>query len=191
MAKYSKFAKLSSSKRQELVLDFCQAILSLKNEEEAAKFLTDVLYPQEIEMLSKRLQIAEYLLQGKDYNHIRDVLRVGNGTIARVATWLGMSGEGFKIVISRKKPSKKDLSLQEKYDPYSNYNFKRRYSQYYWPQLLLEKILQQSDEIHKKKITTILQSMVVKKELFTPEFNNELFKEFDIDLRKKKNNLSV
>ena len=79
---------------------FCQAILSLKNEEEAAKFLTDVLYPQEIEMLSKRLQIAEYLLQGKEYDHIREILRVGNSTIARVATWLGMSGEGFKIVIT-------------------------------------------------------------------------------------------
>ncbi len=164
MAKYSKFAKLSSNKRQELVLTFCQAILSLKNEEEAAKFLTDVLYPQEIEMLSKRLQIAEYLLQGKDYNYIREILRVGNSTIARVATWLSMSGEGFKIVISRKKPPKKEVSLEEKYDPYSSYNFKRRYSQYYWPQLLLEKILQQSDAAHKKKITTILQSMGVKKE---------------------------
>lgn len=154
---------------------FCQAILSLKNEEEAAKFLTDVLYPQEIEMLSKRLRIAEYLFQGKEYNYIREVLRVGNSTIARVATWLGMSGEGFKIVISRKKPPKKELSLQEKYDPYSNYNFKRRYSQYYWPQLLLEKILQVSDEKHKQKITTILQSMGVKKEMFTSEFNKELF----------------
>ncbi len=164
MAKYSKFAKLSSNKRQELVLTFCQAILSLKNEEEAAKFLTDVLYPQEIEMLSKRLQIAEYLLQGKDYNYIREILRVGNSTIARVATWLSMSGEGFKIVISRKKPPKKEVSLEEKYDPYSSYNFKRRYSQYYWPQLLLEKILQQSDAAHQKKITTILQSMGVKKE---------------------------
>ena len=164
MAKYSKFAKLSSNKRQELVLAFCQAIISLKNEEEAAKFLTDVLYPQEIEMLSKRLQIAEYLLQGKDYITIREILRVGNSTIARVATWLGMSGEGFKIVISRKKKSTKQVSIEEKYDPYSNYNFKRRYSQYYWPQLLLEKILQQSDENHKKKITTILQSMGVKKD---------------------------
>lgn len=178
MARYSRVSKLSSNKRQELVLAFCQAILSLKNEEETAKFLTDVLYPQEIEMLSKRLQIAEYLLQGKEYDHIREILRVGNSTIARVATWLGMSGEGFKIVLSRKKPSKKEISLEEKYDPYSNYNFKRRYSQYYWPQLLLERILQQSDEKHKKKITTILQSMGVKKETFTPEYNKQVFASF-------------
>lgn len=146
-----------------MVLAFCQAIISLKNEEEAAKFLTDVLYPQEIEMLSKRLQIAEYLLEDKGYDYIRESLRVGNSTIARVATWLGMSGEGFKIVISRKKIPTEQVTIEEKYDPYSSYNFKRRYSQYYWPQLLLEKILQQSDDDHKKKITTILQSMGVKK----------------------------
>ncbi len=180
MAKYSKFSKLSSGKRQELVLAFCQAIISLKNEEEAAKFLTDVLYPQEIEMLSKRLQIAEYLLQGKEYDYIREVLRVGNSTIARVATWLGMSGEGFKIVISRKKKPTKQVSIEEKYDPYSSYNFKRRYSQYYWPQLLLEKILQQSDAAHQKKITTILQSMGVKKDTFTPEFNKQLYAQSSI-----------
>lgn len=178
MAKYSKTSKLSSTKRQELVLAFCQAILSLKNEEEAAKFLTDLLSPQEIEMLAKRLQIAECLLKDESYIDIRVKLKVGFSTIARVATWLGMSGEGFKIVISRKKPSKKEISIEEKYDPYSSYNFKRRYSQYYWPQLLLEKILQQSDAKHKQKITTILQSMGVKKETFTEEFNKQVFASF-------------
>ena len=149
----------------------------MKNEEEAAKFLTDLLYPQEIEMLAKRLQIAVYLLQNKNYDDIRNELRVGNSTIARVATWLGLSGEGFKIVISRRKQPKKELTLEEKYDPYSSYNFKRRFSQYYWPQLLIEQILKQSDENHRSKITTILQSMGVKKNTFTPEFNKQLFKD--------------
>jgi len=178
MAKYSRGSKLSPQKRQELVLAFCQAIQSLKSDEETAKFLTDLLSPQEIEMFAKRLQIAEYLLKGEQYTDIRAKLSVGFSTIARVATWLGMSGEGFKIVISRKKPPKREVSLEEKYDPYSSYNFKRRYSQYYWPQLLLEKILQQSDATHKKKITTILQSMGVKKETFTPEFNKQIFASF-------------
>src|SRR3989344_5165097 len=109
MAKYSRTSKITSTKRQHLVIAFCQALLSLKNEEEAAKFLTDLLYPQEIEMLAKRLQIAVYLLQNKNYDDIRNELRVGNSTIARVATWLGLSGEGFKIVISRRKQPKKEL----------------------------------------------------------------------------------
>lgn len=178
MAKFSRGSKLSPPKRQELVLAFCQAIQSLKSGEEVAKFLTDLLSPQEIEMLAKRLQIAEYLLKGEQYTDIRAKLKVGFSTIARVATWLGMSGEGFKIVISRKKKPTKQISIEEKYDPYSNYNFKRRYSQYYWPQLLLEKILQQSDATHKKKITTILQSMGVKKNTFTPEFNKRIFASF-------------
>ena len=59
MAKFSRESKLSSTKRQELVLAFCQAIQSLKSDEEVAKFLTDLLSPQEVEMLAKRLQIAE------------------------------------------------------------------------------------------------------------------------------------
>src|SRR3990167_9078728 len=117
--------------------------------------------------MAKRLHIAERLLQNKDYEDIRAELAVGFSTIARVATWLGLSGEGFKIVMSRKPKEPKKPTIEEMYEPYSSYNFKRRYSQYYWPQLLLEKILQASDESHKKKITTILQSMVVKKDTFT------------------------
>lgn len=186
MAKFSRGSKLTPAKRQELVLAFCQAIQSLKSDEEVAKFLTDLLSPQEVEMLAKRLQIAEQLLANKKYDDIRASIKVSFGTIARVATWLGMSGEGFKIVISRKKPPKKELSLQEKYDPYSNYNFKRRYSQYYWPQLLIEKLLKDSDQKHKQKLFTILGSIEIKKEMFTPEFNKELFKEFDIASRKQK-----
>ena len=155
---------------------FCQAILSLKNEEEAAKFLTDLLSPQEMEMLAKRIYIAELLLKGDKYSLIRDKAKVGFSTIARVATWLGLSGEGFKIVLSRKKPPKKEISLQEKYDPFSSYNFKRRYSTHYWPELLLEKILAASDQKHRDKIITILGSIENKRKIFTPEFNKQLFK---------------
>lgn len=143
-----------------------------------AKFLTDLLSPQEIEMLAKRLQIAEYLLKGEQYTDIRAKLKVGFSTIARVATWLGLSGEGFKLVLSRKRPPKKEVTIEEKYDPFSSYNFKRRYTQYYWPQLLLEKIFAESDANHKRKITTILQSMEVKKELFSKEANKEIFASF-------------
>ena len=176
MAKFSRSSKLSPSKRQELVLAFCQAIKSLRSEEEVAKFITDLLSPQEVEMLAKRLRIAELLLQNKKYEEIRNNIRVSYGTIARVATWLGLSGEGFKIVISRQKPPTKKPTIEEMYDPYSSYNFKRRYSQHYWPELLLEKILQSSDQKHKDKIFTILGSIENKRKTFTPEFNKQLFK---------------
>ena len=155
---------------------FCQAIQSLKTEEEVAKFITDLLSPQEVEMLAKRLQIAQLLLQNKKYEDIRNSISVSYGTIARVATWLGMSGEGFKLAISRLKPPLKKPSIEEIYDPYSQYNFKRRYSQYYWPQLLLEKLIRESDQKHKDKIFSILRSIEIKKNIFTREFNKQLFK---------------
>ena len=116
-------------------------------------------------MLAKRLQIAELLLKGNKYDYIRDQLKVGFSTIGRIATWLSLSGEGFKIAISRKKQPVSKSSLSEKYDPSSLRNIKRRYSQYYWPQLLIEKILTVSDENHRQKITSILQSMNVKNNL--------------------------
>ncbi len=129
-------------------------------------------------MLAKRLQIASLLLKDKKYEEIRANLRVSYGTIARVATWLGLSGEGFKLVVSRQKPPTKKPTIEEMYDPYSSYNFKRRYSQHYWPELLLEKILQASDQKHKEKIFTILGSIENKRKIFTPDFNKQLFKSY-------------
>jgi TrpR-related protein YerC/YecD len=162
VAKFSRTSKLAPTKRQELIYSFCQAIQSLKTDEEVAKFITDLLSPQEIEMLAKRLQIAECLLKGEDYMQIRDQLKVGFSTIARISTWLGLSGEGFKLVLSRKKVSKKIISLAEKSDYFSQYSIKHRYPRHYLPELLIERILNVSDAAHKKKIATILQSMKVK-----------------------------
>ena len=160
MAKFSRTSRLSTKERQKLMVDFCDCLSTLKNGEEAARFLADLLGPQEAEMLAKRLKIAEFLLQDKDYQSIRKELKVGFSTIARVNTWLNLSGEGFKMVLARKpKPKYKPASDEEKYDPFSWYSIKRRYSLHFWPQLLIEELLKQSDKNHQEKIFTILQSM--------------------------------
>lgn len=176
MAKFSRFPKLSSKERQKLMIDFCDCLSTLKNGEEAAKFLADLLGPQEAEMLAKRLKIAELLLRGKSYQEIRGELKSSFSTIARVNTWLNLSGEGFKMVLARKpKNQSRAPTDEEKYDPFSWHNIKRRYSTYFWPQLLVEEILKQSDENHKRKIITILQSMGNKSKIFTREINKALY----------------
>jgi TrpR-related protein YerC/YecD len=165
MAKFSRFSKLSAKERQKIMIEFCDCLSTLKSGEEAAKFLTDLLGPQEAEMLAKRLKIAELLLAGKNYQTIREQVKASFATIARVNTWLNLSGEGFKIVLSRKpKPKYTTPSEEERYDSFSWYNLKRRYSAYFWPQLLIEELLKQSDENHRKKITSILQSIRNKSE---------------------------
>lgn len=110
----------SKKERQELLIALCEALTTVKKRDEAAQFLTDLLSPQELEMLAKRLAIARYLIDGKTYDFIREILKVSHNTIARVNAWLTLSGSGFRLVIERtRNASQKDLGkeFEEKYDP--------------------------------------------------------------------------
>lgn len=156
VAKFSKTARLSPEKRTQLIYSFCRAIHSLKTDSEIAKFITDLLSPQEAEMLAKRLQIAELLLKGYDYKLIKDKLRVGNSTISRISTWLSFSGDGFKLVASRN-PDNSNKNTKNQ-NP-----IKLKYSQYYLPERIINQIINNIDQKNKQKVLTILQSMVIKR----------------------------
>jgi len=162
MAKFSRIPKLSKKERQELLITLCEALATVRKRDEAAQFLTDLLSPQELEMLAKRLAIAKHLIDGKTYDFIRGILKVSHNTIARVNAWLTLSGSGFRLVIERTKNiTQKDSSkeFEEKYDPYSWQNIKRRYSMYFWPQLLIEEIIKKFNEKEKQKLFSILSSI--------------------------------
>ena len=156
------FSKISSEYRQKLILNLCYALSTLKSPEEVAKLITDLFTPQEVDMVSKRLRIAEMLTQGMDYFSIKEELKVGYSTIARVNTWLNLAGDGFKMVLLRKKKPQEIEDEMEKYDPYSWRNVKRRYTSSFWPQLLLEEIMKASDENEKKKIMGIIDRLKIK-----------------------------
>lgn len=179
-------SRLTPTKRKELILNLCRAIVVLNSASEVADALTDLLTPKEIETIGKRLQIAEYLVVGKDYEFIRNTLSVGYSTIARVNTWLNLSGEGFKIMLSRKKPIKKEENIEERFDPYSWHNIKRRYSLYFWPQLLLEEFLKRADKKEQKKIRGIFDKLEIKSSRFTNEENKKLYEAFESNLQGKK-----
>jgi len=181
VAKFSRISKLSKLKRQELIITFCKALTSLKNDREAAKLLTDLLSPQELEMVAKRLEIARLLIEGQNYESIKSLLKVSPVTIARVNTWLNISGDGFKIAVSRTTDKKKIYKHtdEELYDPNSWYNYKRRYSLSFWPELLLEELMKQSDKKQKQKLITILHSIENKTRVFkkvSSEFKQQLIK---------------
>ena len=134
----------------------CRALSTLNKSDEVAEFLLDFLSPKENETIAKRLRIAELLTRGWDYINIRQEVGVGYSTISRVSTWLNLSGKGFKLVLQMKKKDPKDLTLKEIYDPYSWHNIKRRYTLYFWPELLLEELIKQSNENEKDKIKSII-----------------------------------
>lgn len=180
-------SKLSSKERKELMVDLCQALSVLKSPDEVADALIDLLTPKEVETIAKRLKIAEYLTDGKEYAYIRGMLKVGFSTIARVNTWLNISGAGFKVIFSRKKKEKPKTSDDEKYDPFSWYNFKRRYSTHFWPQLLIEEIIKASDNKQKRKIVSAFEKLELKGRHFTSEENKNLYQQFSSKIKRLPN----
>jgi len=175
MAKFNRSSRLPPDEYQDLMIYFCQALSSLKNTKEAAKFLTDLLSAQEAEMLAKRLKIAVLLAQGKKYDEIRKELKVGFSTIARVNVWLNLSGEGFRMVIQRTPEiKKKRVGPQDSYNFYSRQNVLRRTN---WPIHVIEELIEESDKKQREKIFTILQSMEGKSKLFK-DINKQLYEQF-------------
>jgi uncharacterized protein YerC len=66
--------------------------------QEVQEFLKDLLTHTEKKMLAKRLQIAKLLLDGENYDFIRENLKVTPGTIAQVSNILANAGTGYKKV---------------------------------------------------------------------------------------------
>ena len=160
------------------MLALCDAIVKMKKPEEAAKLISDLLSQQELEMIAKRLEIAKLLIEGHTYEYIRGVLKAGASTIARVNTWLSLSGEGFKLAYTRRQKTK-EVDYDEIYDPQSWYTFKRRYSLYFGLELFLEELVKQSNRNQRNKIFTILQSMEDKPAILkrvTEEVNEQFAK---------------
>lgn len=155
MAKFTNPSKLSDQEREELLIFLCGAICNIKNTIEAAKFLGDLLSPQEAEMIAKRLKIAQMLIGGKKYSEISYCLKVGDSTISRVYEWLKISGEGLRTVISRQN-EKDDFDDNE---DFSITDLKKRYPLYYWPQVLLESIVSSASRREKRKLQIALKSM--------------------------------
>lgn len=80
---------------------FIQAILTLKTENEARRFLRDLMTKKEITEFSKRLQAAEMLTQKIPYSMIEGVTGLSSTTIARVAKWLNGKEGGYNKIISK------------------------------------------------------------------------------------------
>lgn len=93
------------------------------------------------------------------------------------------------MMFSRKKKSPELVPDEEKYDPFSWYNVKRRYSLYFWPQLLVEGLMQVADEKQKNKIREIFDKLEEKRKEFRGKTNKELFEMFShLFISKKKKN---
>ncbi len=79
----------------------CKAIASIKNVDEAYRFLEDLCTAGEIEEMSKRLVAAEMLREGITYNEIAGLTGLSTATITRVNRALRFGSDGYHMVLER------------------------------------------------------------------------------------------
>ncbi|MBU1015371.1 hypothetical protein KKI17_02955 [Patescibacteria group bacterium] len=157
--------RISKQQQAELLQEFCEALVTLKGPEEMAQFLIDLLTRSELIMLATRIQIAKFLLEGRKYEIIRENLGVGQGTIARVASWLADSGQGFRMVAERSKPIKK--RQEKRFHERSEWErFKRSHPAMFWPEFLLEEIVKASNKRQEEKIRSAVEKLDHKTALY-------------------------
>jgi len=155
-------SRLSKSEQENLLIDLINALTLTRSINDVVLFLQDLLTKSEMQMLSKRLRIAKLLLIGMTYDEISDVLHTSEATVAKIAAWLSERGDGFRNIIEKlpKQDHKDPLSKKFDWD-----KIKRKYSLYFWPELLLEEIIKGANQRQKDRIKDVLNVLDDKNEL--------------------------
>ena len=78
-----------------------QALLALKNEEEARHFLRDLMTEGEIGEFAKRFRAARLLSENVPYSTIEKETGLSSTTVARVSKWLKGKEGGYRKVLHR------------------------------------------------------------------------------------------
>lgn len=136
-----KYHELSEFEKKKYLGEFYTMISLLKTRDEAKEFFKDLLTLSEVVMISRRLQIAQMLLEGQTYEEIKRKLRTGLDTIGQVDRWLNNGFGGYKKIIERhkkKQPVKKDY-LSEGVAPFSLNHIRKKYPLHFLLLNLLKK----------------------------------------------------
>jgi TrpR-related protein YerC/YecD len=77
------------------------AFLSLRNRDEAKRFLRDLCTRGELEALAHRWQIVRLLEEGLPYLEIAGRVHTSTATVTRVAQWLRHGAGGYELALRR------------------------------------------------------------------------------------------
>lgn len=77
------------------------AILSLNNHKDCKAFLCDLLTPNERNVLTQRIEIAELITRGLTYAEISDITQASTATISRVSKSLCYGTGGLMSVLEK------------------------------------------------------------------------------------------
>jgi|SRR3989338_4413460 len=114
-----KYSQLSREEKMKFLGDFYTIVASLRDRGEVNNFFKDLLTLSEVVMLSRRIQIAQMLLEGKTNEDIKERLRVGYATITSVQRWLSSGFGGYEKIIKRHKDRQEKRLEKSKIAPFS------------------------------------------------------------------------
>lgn len=81
--------------------DLADALLALRDRDEARRFVRDLCTLSEVEALAHRWQIARLLEDGLPYLEIAERVGGSTATVTRVAHWLRHGTGGYALALER------------------------------------------------------------------------------------------
>jgi TrpR-related protein YerC/YecD len=81
--------------------DLFAAILSLRTEDEAARFFRDLCTLSELEAMAHRWRVAQLVDQGLPYHEVAKRTGASTATVTRVAHWLRHGEDGYRLALDR------------------------------------------------------------------------------------------
>lgn len=81
--------------------ELADAIVVLRTQDEARRFMRDLCTFPELEALAHRWQTALLLEQGLSYVEIAERVPTSTATVTRVAQWLRHGTGGYRLVLDR------------------------------------------------------------------------------------------
>lgn len=79
----------------------CQALLSLRTQEECYAFLEDICTIKEVLNMAQRLTVTKMLAKGASYAEISKKTGVSTATISRISKCYEYGTGGYRLVIGR------------------------------------------------------------------------------------------
>lgn len=93
--------------RSESIDRLFEAILLLKDKDDCYTFFEDLCTITELQDMAQRLDAADLLIQGMNYQNISKTLGISTATISRVSRCLNYGTGGYKDLLERIEESKK------------------------------------------------------------------------------------
>jgi TrpR-related protein YerC/YecD len=81
--------------------DLAAAVASLRDSDEAIRFLRDLCTVNELRAMAERWEVARLLDGGVSYHDISERTGASSATISRVNQWLRYGRDGYRLVLDR------------------------------------------------------------------------------------------